>query len=131
MEGMDVDFNAELENDRKAEKEMDELLDAIREVAKNMDHGDGVSVINPLKVKEVEAAYKMIKCSVGGSAVISYKLNKPVMGMAAVNITGKDIVIKDPDKFVQAVSLATNLDMYPKLDGTVEIDLTFHNLLFK
>ena len=131
MEDMDANFNTELENDGEAEKEMDELLDAIREMAKTMDRGDRVSVVNPLKVKKVEAAYKMVKCSVGGSAVVSYKLNKPVMGMAAVNIMGKDIVIKDPDKFMQAVSLATNLDMYPQLDGTVRIDLTFHDLLFK
>ncbi|MCD7821037.1 MAG: hypothetical protein LUG64_02370 [Clostridiales bacterium] len=50
---------------------------------------------------------------------------RPISGFIEIN--GDTISITKPAMFAQAMQVVTNLDVYPKTDGTVEFDLAFYN----
>ena len=48
--------------------------------------------------------------------------------MGSVTLCGKNIVFKNPEWFVKVVEYASNFEVYPKIDGTIEMNFTFHGL---
>ena len=88
-----------------------------------------VSLINEERLKEMEVAYKIIKYLFDKSnSKVGYKLHQPFQSMGSINITSKNIKLSRPELFIRACDLASNVDIFPKTNGTIEIDLTFHNL---
>lgn len=57
---------------------------------------------------------------------ITYEINKPYKTMAFVSIVGKDLKFSHPQWFVMATKIASNVDIFPRVDGTVQIDFTFN-----
>lgn len=92
----------------------------------------GVSVVRPDKLEMIAAAYDAVKASTGGRGVkVSYELNAPYTSMGSISVVGKEIKIVNTKLFTMAVSLASNFEVYTKTDGTVQMDLTFHNITRK
>lgn len=92
----------------------------------------GVSVVRPDKLEMIAAAYDAVKASTGGREVkVSYELNAPYTSMGSISVVGKEIKIVNTKLFTMAVSLASNFEVYTKTDGTVQMDLTFHNIARK
>lgn len=87
------------------------------------------SLVKVERVKDVVDTYKaMRKMMKGAKAKVSYKLYKPFRSTGSVSIIGKNIPVKDIKAFVQCAKTASNINVYPKLDGTIRIDFTFHGL---
>lgn len=98
---------------------------------KNLDsEGEyGTLVFVPEKVKQVETAYKIMQLIAKGKDLnVTYELNTPYVSMGAVSVVGKEIVIADQALFVKVAEMASNFEIYPKTDGTVQMNFTFHNL---
>ena len=90
---------------------------------------DGISVMDPGRVQDIGVVYNVMKSVVKGTGIrVTYELNAPYSSMGSVSVTGKGINVSEPSLFVKAVKLASNMEIYPKVDGTVVIDLTFHRL---
>ena len=50
----------------------------------------------------------------------------PCMGV--VSISGKTIIFNNANLFKDAKNLATNFEVYPKTDGTIQMNFGFHDL---
>jgi len=123
----EFDFTA----DFASEEEMNDELDAILLALGDEIEADEsrTSVLNPVRMRELLYTYKAVKLLVrGSSAKVTYKLHQPFQSMGSVSITGKEILMRNPVNFIRAAKFASNVEAYPKTDGTVCMTFTFHNL---
>lgn len=112
-----------------SEEDLEELLALAEEVAKCE---EGVHITNPRKVREVKLVYKLLKYITSGKDVrIDYGLNKPAVSMAYVSVTGKEIRFKNPGWFALCSRLASNVEVYPRLDGITQINFAFNKITDK
>ena len=123
----EFDFTA----DFASEEEMNDELDAILLALGDEIEADEsrTSVLNPVRMRELLFTYKAVKYLARGSlAKVSYKLHQPFQSMGSVSVTGKDILVRNPVNFIRAAKFASNIEVYPKTDGTVCMTFTFHGL---
>lgn len=111
----------------------DTLDEELNNIARLVNQSEsGTSVINPEMVARVRNTSKLLKKIVKGKDVkITCELNEPYVSMGSVSIVGNEISIENPSDFVRAAMCATNFEVYPKVDGTVQINLTFYGLARK
>ena len=122
-----LDFEKEFMSDAEVEEMLESLTDLIGEQAENEDNR--TSIINPKKVQAVLYTYKVLKyLTKGTNAKVTYALNEPYKSMGSVSIVGKELTFSNPKWFMVAVKLASNFNVYPKTNGTVQMDFTFHGL---
>lgn len=122
-----LDFEKEFMSDAEVEEMLESLTDLIGEQAENEDNR--TSIINPRKVQAVLYTYKVLKyLTKGTNAKVTYALNEPYKSMGSVSIIGKELTFSNPKWFMVAVKLASNFNVYPKTNGTVQMDFTFHGL---
>lgn len=89
------------------------------------------SMINPERLMDIKQACELLAPGENSSMYsVSVKLHDPFQSVGYIRLSGKEIRIDDARAFCRAASLASNLCVTPKTDGTVEIDLTFHDLTF-
>lgn len=112
-----------------SEEDLEELLTLAEEVAKCE---EGVHITNPRKAREVKLVYKLLKYITSGKDVrIDYGLNKPAVSMAYVSVTGREIRFKNPVWFALCSRLASNVEIYPRLDGITQINFAFNKFTEK
>lgn len=130
MKETPFDFDKDFDSEEEAMASMDEVMMKIaNDVSKD---DDGTSVIVPERVKQVEAAYKAMRFIAKGKNVdITYELNAPYTSMGSVSVVGKEIAINNPALFAKVAEMASNFEIYPKTNGTVQMNFTFHNLTRK
>ena len=122
-----LDFEKEFMSDAEVEEMLESLTDLIGEQAENEDNR--TSIINPKRVQAVLYTYKVLKyLTKGTNAKVTYALNEPYKSMGSVSIVGKELTFSNPKWFMIAVRLASNFNVYPKTNGTVQMDFTFHGL---
>lgn len=88
------------------------------------------SIVNPYRMTEFKNALRLV-CEVFAGqkdVTVEYQLHEPYQSAGYIRIAGPKLSIMDTEKFYQAVSLASNLCVTPKTNGSVEFDLTFHEL---
>lgn len=119
-----------LEEEFMSDEEVEELLDAfIDSIVEQATEGTTMSVINPMKTKMVESAYKVLKYATKGTkAKVTYELHKPYCSMGSVSIEGKNLTFDKPEWITAVAKIASNIDIYPKTNGCVRINFTFHGL---
>lgn len=116
--------------DSDQQRELDNLIDALAE--KIAEDESGVSVGNSQRVQCVELVHEAMKRIVSGIGVeVLCEMNEPYASMGAVSVIGKEIVITDTKAFAMVARLADNVEVYPKVDGTTQINLIFHRLTRK
>lgn len=97
---------------------------AADESAATIENGDKVKMLETVG----KAAKKFAKQQ---GLTIKKELHTPFQSVGAVSIEGKEIAIINPRAFVDATRVASNFEVYPKMDGTVHMDFTFHGLTKK
>lgn len=103
----------------------DETLNTVMELIQAADKKEHVNDLRKVHLMDLcsdllrEATYDVRITSV---------INAPFKSMGYISLTGEEITITSPEKFLAAASLASNIDIYPKTDGTVRVDLTFHGI---
>lgn len=126
MKETQLDFDKDFESDEEAMAFVDEV---VTEIA-NSEAGTSVTI--PERVKRVEVAYKALRLIAKGKDVyVTYELNAPYTSMGSVSIVGKEVIITNPALFAKVAEMASNFEVYPKTNGTVEMNFTFHNLTRK
>lgn len=81
------------------------------------------------KNEKLNATFEAVKRAVSGDGVkVTCGRNEKFKSVGVVSVVGKNIEIKDPALFSAASEIASNLEVYPKTDGTVVMSLTFHHL---
>lgn len=130
MKEAPFDFDKEFESEEEAMASVDEV---IMEIANDVSKDEaGTSVIIPERVKQVETAYKALRLIAKGKNVdVAYELNEPYTSMGSVTVVGKEVIITNPVLLAKVASMASNFEVYPKTNGTVQMNFTFHNLTRK
>lgn len=130
MKEAPFDFGKEFESEEEAMASVDEV---IMEIANDVSKDEaGTSVIIPERVKQVETAYKALRLIAKGKNVdVTYELNEPYTSMGSVTVVGKEVIITNPMLLAKVASMASNFEVYPKTNGTVQMNFTFHNLTRK
>lgn len=123
----EFDFSKEFENDKDVEKALDELITLVACTAQIED--TRTQVVNPITMQHLLYTYKTLKYLTKDTEVnVTYVVHEPYKSMGSVTACGKNITFSRPEWFVKAAELATNFEVYPKTDGTVEMNFTFHGL---
>ena len=128
MSDEEAGFDTEFMTDEEIEQMLDSLIVTVGEAAAIDD--SKTSIINPLKVQQVLCTYKVLKYLTKGinGAKVSYELYEPYRSMGSVGVTGKDLLFRKPEWFIKVVELANNFEVYPKTNGTIQMNFTFYGL---
>ncbi len=120
-------FDTEFNCDAEVEEMLDGLVSAIGKQAELDDME--TQMINPYRIQEILYTYKVLKYLTKGSkAKVTYELHKPYKSMGYVSIMGTNLSFSNMKWFLKAVELSSNFEVYPKTDGTVQMNFTFHGL---
>ena len=127
MSGNAFDFENEFMSDEEVEEMIDALVTTIGEELVKEDAR--AAIVNPYRLQQISYTYKVLKyLTKGTGAKVSYALHTPFKSMGYVSVVGRDLLFRKPEWFMKAVSLASNFEVYPKTDGTVQMNFTFHGL---
>lgn len=83
--------------------------------------------VNENMVSRIRSAAQELHKIICGARVRCF-IQKPCKSMAYISIVGKDILIKDPAAFAELAKGASNLEMYPRTDEKVQINLTYNGI---
>ena len=64
----------------------------------------------------------------GRNVKVKYELFQPSKNMGYISVTGRKIDYQNSKVFKTVTALATNFEAYPKTNGTVQLNFTFHKL---
>lgn len=64
----------------------------------------------------------------GRNVKVKYELFEPSKNMGYISMTGRKIDYQNSKVFKTVTALATNFEAYPKTNGTVQLNFTFHKL---
>lgn len=127
MDNYESDFNTEFMSDGEIEEMLDNLITTIGDEAAA--DNSKTAIINPIRVKQILYTYKVMKyLTKGTKATVKYALHQPFRSVGYVSVTGTNLVFKNAEWFVKAVELASNFEVFPKTNGTVEMNFTFHGI---
>lgn len=122
-----IDFNKRVFDNNDTEKYVDSIISDIGKkiVEYDSEHTD----VNEERVKQIELSYKLLSHMIVGDCVnVTYKLHDMFNDVGTISIEGNNIIFSDTDWFLTATKYASNVDIYPKTNGKIQIDLCFYGL---
>lgn len=123
----EFDFGSEFMTDEEVEEMLDNLVTMTAEQAAEDEMR--TAILNPYKLQQIIYTYKVLKyLTQDMNAKVTYELHKPYKSMGSVKVIGSNLEFRNPEWFMKAVEFASNFDVYPRADGTVQMDFTFHGL---
>ena len=120
-------FEMEFQSEQEAEEMLDAFIHAIGEAIEEEE--DKPAVIVPNRMLQMQYSYAAFKQLIDGTdAKISYGLNEPYKSMGDITIEAGDLTFTNVELFTKACSFASNLEVYPLVNGNVRLTLTFHGI---
>lgn len=128
MDNMDYGFDTEFLSDDDVEEMINSLMTTIGEQI--AEEEERTAVARPHKIRQLSYTYRVLKYLTKGmnGVKVTYEVHKPYRSMGSVSVAGKHIVLRKPEWFMKAIELSSYFDVFPKEDGTVQMDFTFHDL---
>ena len=109
------------------DKAFDELCKQLSE--KLLKQGETVSILSPEGIERFSKLYNAIQATLKkNGAKISYGINEPFIGSGFIRIIGRQIVFSDASVFAKYAKLATNFEVYPRVDGNICMAFSFDGL---
>lgn len=128
MNEREFDFESEFSTDDEVEAFLDSLVTTVENGDASQD-SESASIVNPYRMQQILYTYKIMKYLTKGTSVkVDCVLHEPFQSMGYVTAVGKNIQLRNMEWFLKAVSLSSNFEVYPKTDGTVEMNFGFHGL---
>lgn len=114
----------------KEEFSASEFLALIEDIEKNgVASGNYTEIINDARMQEFCAAVEIAKkISSKTGMKLTVKPGSVFKNIPCIRLTGKQFVMTETEDFLNLMSAASNIDVYPKTDKTVTIDFTFHGM---
>ena len=108
----------------------DEDDDDILEIARMVEESESrAKYKNTEKIEAIKEAFYRLRDSMSEiDASVTCELHTPYPSMGGIIINGKEFEIEDMEALINVLKLASNVEVYPKTDGTVQLDITFHGL---
>lgn len=128
---MASDFsNEQFASEEDAMTAAEEVIHFIAEAVQQDE--SGTHITNIKRLKDVRLVYKLLKYITSGKQVqIFYELNKPYTSMAYISIVGKELRFHHPEWFVLCSNMASNVEIYVRMDGCTQVIFTFNGFTNK
>ena len=121
---MIIDFPSDIPEEYE---EADELLMFVGEMIEEEEMK--TAIIVPEKYEQIRFVYAVMKyLTKGTDAEVSCRLNEPFKSMGSVSVETEEITFTNTEWFARAAVYASNLDIYPLVNGKIRIDFTFHHI---
>ena len=121
-----LDFE-EFESEEDIEQAFDDMIRSISEDIRFTE--EEPAIINPVKAYQIKFVHEAMKYVTRGTgAKVTYALHKPFRSMGNVSVESKNLTIRDSVWFNRAASLASNMEIYPLVNGKFRLTFTFHGL---
>lgn len=115
-------------NNNRSEEEILAVLDGIISNISNRG-GSEPETMNKKSEEQIKAACDVMRQIVKGKNVrVSYELNSPYNGMGFISIIGKKIDVVNPLLLSKIMEISSNMEVYPKTNGDIQMNFTFYNL---
>lgn len=124
------DFD-ELEGFETPEEADDAINEALLSLAEDVEREEErMSIINYTTLQIMQISYRALLGMLDKKNVkITYTLHKPYTSMGYITITSRsEIKVDDPEVFAAISKLASNIEVYQRTDGIIQINLTYHGL---
>ena len=119
------DFNIDFKN--MTDDELDEYLSPFYDAVRK--HNAEPSVINTDGIKKVAIVYETMRRLLAGTgARISYELHEPWSSSGVVTVIAKSLSFTNISAFGEAARSAANYEIYPRVDGRVQLNFAFDHL---
>lgn len=124
----DFDELEGFETPEEAEAAIDEALLSLAEDVERDEERTSITNYNTLKTMQI--SYKALLGMLDKKNVkVTYTLHKPYTSMGYITITSRsEIKVNDPAIFAAISKLASNIEVYKRTDGIIQINLTYHGL---
>lgn len=87
------------------------------------------SIMDTQRMAQFQEACRILqKVADDTGALMTYTPHGPYQSMGYISLCGADLIFEGPAELAKAAALASNVEIYPKTDGTVQMDFTFHGL---
>lgn len=108
------------------EEELQHIAEAIEQ------DESGTHVANIKRLKDIKLVYRLLKHITSGEQLqIMYELNKPYTSMAYISVVGKSLEFERPEWFTLCSNIASNVEIYARMDGRVQVNFTFNGFTNK
>ena len=92
----------------------------------------GISITNRDRMTEFSLCCDAMKAIfLNQNALIKCTPHDQFASVGTISITVPKLTIDVPDLFAKAAGFASNYEIYPKLDGSIVLELIFYNLTTK
>jgi len=121
-------FEDEFMTEEEIENAFDRLLENIGEQIEKEEAQP--HILNPIAVQKVCYAYKYLRYLFKDDedTTVTYELNTPYVSMGSITVESGSVVFDDVQKLSDVVKLASNVEIYSKVDGKFQINFTFHGV---
>ena len=124
---MEKEFDWNNLSDAEVERRMDEIVESLRPRIEEDDKK--TALLNEYRLRQIEFTYLVMRrLTRDTDAVVSYKLHEPFKTMGVVSVEGDSLEFDDPKWFSRAAEFASNVEIYPLVNGKVRLTFTFHGL---
>lgn len=115
---------------RSDPEQLKEILSSVADIIENEE--SGVSFANTKRIGEFYTCSELIRYALNGEGIdISVIAHDKFASVGTIRVTGKRFSVTDTPLFARALRMASNYEMYPRLDGTLVLALTFYGLTDK
>ena len=115
---------------RSESEQLKEILSSVAEIIENEE--SGVSFANAQRVGEFYACGEMIRYALDGDGIdISVIAHDKFASVGTIRVIGRRFSVTDTQLFAKALRMASNYELYPRLDGALVLALTFYGLTEK
>ena len=121
------DLNSEqFMNEEEATEAAEEALHFIAEAVQQDE--EGAHITNIKRLKDVKLVYKLLKYITSGKQLqIRYELTS----MAYISVVGRELRFDHPEWFVLCSNMASNVEIYARMDGCAQVNFTFNGFTNK
>lgn len=124
----DFNFEDEFTSDEDIERKFDDLIACI---GSEIEMGESdPAAINPIKLYQIKFTYAVMKyLTKNTGARVTYELHKPFKSMGNVSVEGAKWTVTNSVWFSRAAKYASNMEIYPLVNGRFRLTFTFHGLV--
>lgn len=108
----------------KKESDLD-FLDFLAKKVVEEETGEFVAI--PEKISLIDSCELVLSKSVEGAKIVK-TIGDPFPSMGCIELSGKNITVKNVENFIAVSKSASNIDIYPLTNGEVKMDFTFHGV---
>lgn len=89
-------------------------------------------IVDENRLNDVMYSKSVLEQIVSGKKVkVTSKVHEPFNSVGSVSVVGEEVVVTDSEAFNKIAEVASNVEVYPKTNGTVVVTFTFHGLTKK